>query len=51
MSLEVEHFPLMIIDAPAAARTIPVTAPFDGSEIATSETGDERHVEAAMSTA
>ena len=51
MSSKVEHFPLMIVDAPATARTIPVTAPFDGAEIATIETGDERHVEAAMSTA
>ncbi len=46
-----EHFPLMIVDAPPPARTIPVTAPFDNAEIATIDTGDERHVETALATA
>ena len=45
------QFELMIPDAPPAARTIPVTAAFDGAEIATIETGDERHVEKALETA
>jgi len=46
-----EHFPLMIVDAPAPTRTIPITAPFDGVEIATVDTGNEEHVDIALTTA
>ena len=49
--MSTEHFPLMIVDAPPAARTVTVTAPFDGAGIATIETGGEAHVEKALETA
>ena len=42
---------IMVENAPAAAGSTVVTAPFDGSEIATLPTGDEGHVEAALKAA
>jgi acyl-CoA reductase-like NAD-dependent aldehyde dehydrogenase len=46
-----DYFTLMIPDAPPAAGTLTVTAPFDGAAIAEVETGDERHVEQALTSA
>lgn len=51
MTLKREHFELLIVDGPPAVRSVEVTAPFDGRKIATVETGDERHVDKALSTA
>lgn len=46
-----EHFPLMIIDAPARSGSLPVTAPYDGALIAEVDTGGEQHVDKALDTA
>ncbi len=46
-----QNFSLMIPGAPAKAGIETVTAPYDGSVIADVETGDARHVEAALATA
>jgi len=46
-----QSFSIMVENAPAAAGSTVVTAPFDGSEIATLPTGDEGHVEAALKAA
>jgi len=43
-----ETLSLLIEDAPAAAGTTTVTAPFDGRPLAVLETGGEQHVEAAL---
>ncbi len=43
--------PLLIPDAPPAAGTLEVTAPYDGSVLAELATGDAAHVERAMTTA
>ena len=45
-----EHFKLLVPGA-AAAGTVNVTAPFDGAQIATIETGDANAVETALQTA
>ncbi|MCG8435702.1 MAG: aldehyde dehydrogenase family protein [Gammaproteobacteria bacterium] len=46
-----EHFPLMIPGAPAKAGVLKVTAPYDGALIAEVETGDENHLEQALTNA
>ena len=46
-----EHFPLLLSAAHAAVGQVTVTAPFDGSDIATVDTGNHEHVDAALSAA
>ena len=45
------HYELMVENAPAPVGKVTVVAPWDGSEIATVDTGDERHVDAALTAA
>ena len=46
-----DRFPLLIVDSPAAAGTLTVSAPYDGAPIAEVDTADERHVDKALDTA
>ena len=46
-----DYFTLMIPGAPQRAGVATVTAPYDGTAIAEVETGDESHVETALTTA
>ena len=46
-----EHFPIMVPGAKPAERVAQVVAPFDGTPIATVETGDEAAAETALATA
>ena len=46
-----EHFPIMVPGAVAAKTPLTVTAPYDGVEIATVETGGADAAEAALATA
>jgi acyl-CoA reductase-like NAD-dependent aldehyde dehydrogenase len=46
-----QHFELMVENAPAPVGQVSVVAPWDGSEIATVATGDERHADAALTAA
>jgi acyl-CoA reductase-like NAD-dependent aldehyde dehydrogenase len=46
-----QDFELLVEGAPPPAGTHTVTAPWDGSEIATLPTGDARHVDAALAAA
>ena len=46
-----ERFPLLIVDSPASAGTLRVTAPYDGAPIAEVDTADERHVDSALHSA
>ena len=46
-----ERFPLLIVDSPASAGTLTVTAPYDSAPIAEVDTADERHVDTALHSA
>ena len=46
----IPHFPLLIPGGPAGAKTTEVTAPYDGSPIATVATGGQEAVETALTT-